>query len=77
MARRARGLRRAFFNTAFVLLVQAIRRGVRLAVAMDARGFDSGHPRSIARPQRFGAADWLLVAGAAALTAAVLLIASR
>lgn len=77
MARRARGLRRDFFGTAFVLLVQAIRRGVRLAVAMDARGFDSGRPRSIARPQPFRPADWLLILGAAALTAAVLLLASR
>jgi energy-coupling factor transport system permease protein len=64
MARRARGLRRAFLNTAFILLVGAIRRGVRLAVAMDARGFDSGAPRTTARPQHFGAADWALIAGA-------------
>ena len=77
IARRARGLRRAFLSTAFALLVQAIRRGVRLAVAMDARGFDSGRPRSIARPQPFGPADWLLIAGAVALTAAVLLLAAR
>lgn len=64
MARRARGLRRGLGGTAFVLLVGAIRRGVRLSVAMDARGFDSGLPRTVARPQRFGAADVLLIAGA-------------
>ncbi len=60
VARRARGVEagrnpvarlRLFVSTAFTLLVGAIRRGTRLAVAMDARGFDSG-------------ADWLLVAGA-------------
>ena len=79
MARRARGVDpgrnpvahlRLFWSTAFALLVGAIRRGTRLAAAMDARGFDSGVPRTIARPQRFGAADWALVtaaAGAAAL----------
>lgn len=75
MARRARGLRRAFLGTAFVLLVGAIRRGVRLSVAMDARGFDSGLPRTIARPQRFGAPDWMLVLGGAILATAALLVA--
>jgi energy-coupling factor transport system permease protein len=64
MARRARGVRQGFARTAFVLLVGAIRRGVRLSVAMDARGFDSGQPRTVARPQPFGAADAGLVVGA-------------
>ncbi|MBY8875187.1 energy-coupling factor transporter transmembrane protein EcfT [Micromonospora sp. PLK6-60] len=87
MARRARGVDagrnplaklRLFGSTAFALLVGAIRRGTRLAVAMDARGFDAGVPRTVARPQRFGLADGLLVAGAglvagAALTVSVLL----
>jgi energy-coupling factor transport system permease protein len=72
MARRARGIDsvgnplrwlRLFAGTAFGLLVGAIRRGTRLALAMDARGFDSGLPRSIARPSAFGAADWALVLG--------------
>ena len=67
LARRARGVDagrnpvaqvRLFASTAFALLVGAIRRGTRLAVAMDARGFDAGAPRSIARRQRFGGADW-------------------
>jgi energy-coupling factor transport system permease protein len=39
---------------------------------MDARGFDSGHPRTSARRQRFGAADALLVAAAAAVGAVAL-----
>ncbi|MEV4199244.1 energy-coupling factor transporter transmembrane component T family protein [Micromonospora globbae] len=87
MARRARGVDagrnpvaklRLFVSTAFALLVGAIRRGTRLAVAMDARGFDAGVPRTTARRQRFTAADALLVAGAvalggAALTASILL----
>jgi energy-coupling factor transport system permease protein len=69
MARRARGLRRAFLGTAFVLLVGAIRRGVRLAVAMDARGFDSTTPRTTARPQPFRPADLALIAGAIVVAA--------
>ncbi|GIJ78459.1 energy-coupling factor transport system permease protein [Micromonospora phaseoli] len=83
MARRARGVEagrnplarlRLFASTAFTLLVGAIRRGTRLAVAMDARGFDSGVPRSFARRQHFGAADWLLVVGATALAGTALAI---
>lgn len=87
MARRARGVDagrnplaklRLFVSTAFALLVGAIRRGTRLAVAMDARGFDAGTPRTVARRQRFTAGDALLIAGAgvlagAALTTSVLL----
>ena len=70
LARRARGVDaghnpvaavRMFASTMFTLLVGAIRRGTRLATAMDARGFDAGTPRSIARPQRFVAADAALV----------------
>lgn len=81
MARRARGVDagrnpvarlRLFASTAFALLVGAIRRGTRLATAMDARGFDSTTPRTAARRQRFTAADAALVAGAAALAAAAL-----
>ena len=77
-ARRARGVDagrnpfaaiKIFSSTTFALLVGAIRRGTRLATAMDARGFDSGVPRTIARPQRFGPADWLLIAAAAAVGA--------
>ncbi|MEV4483587.1 energy-coupling factor transporter transmembrane component T family protein [Micromonospora coxensis] len=83
MARRARGVDagrnpvarlRLFASTAFALLVGAIRRGTRLAVAMDARGFDAGTPRTVARRQRFGGADALLVAGAAVLAGAALAV---
>jgi energy-coupling factor transport system permease protein len=81
LARRARGIDagrnpvaklRLFGSTAFALLVGALRRGGRLAVAMDARGFDSGAARTYARTQTFGAADWALLAGAGALSAAAL-----
>lgn len=83
LARRARGVDagrnpvarvRLLASLTFALLVGAIRRGTRLATAMDARGFDSGLPRSVARPHGFTTADWLLVAGGAVLvTAAVTL----
>ncbi|GIF16163.1 energy-coupling factor transporter transmembrane component T family protein [Actinoplanes teichomyceticus] len=81
LARRARGVDagrnpaarlRLFVSTAFALLVGALRRGVRLAVAMDARGFDSGTPRTHARVQRFTRADTALLAGAVLLSAAIL-----
>ncbi|MGW5670284.1 energy-coupling factor transporter transmembrane component T family protein [Micromonospora sp. NPDC003776] len=83
MARRARGVDagrdpvarlRLFVSTAFALLVGAIRRGTRLAVAMDARGFDAGTPRTVARRQRFTIADGLLVLGAAVLAGAALAV---
>ncbi|MEU2616412.1 energy-coupling factor transporter transmembrane component T [Micromonospora sp. NPDC007271] len=83
MARRARGVDagrnplaqlRLFGSTAFALLVGAIRRGTRLAVAMDARGFDAGTPRTLARRQRFTRADGLLVVGAAVLAGAALTV---
>jgi energy-coupling factor transport system permease protein len=81
LARRARGVDagrnpvarlRLFGTTAFALLVGALRRGGRLAVAMDARGFDSGVPRTHARRQRFTVADALLMAGAAGAAALIL-----
>ncbi len=77
-ARRARGVDpgrdplarlRLLTSASFTLLVGAIRRGTRLATAMDARGFDSGVPRTTARVQRFGPADAALVVGALLLAA--------
>lgn len=77
-ARRARGvdaghspfrLARLFSSAVFALLIGAIRRGTRLALAMDSRGFDSRLPRTIARHQRVRRADWILVAGAAGVVA--------
>jgi energy-coupling factor transport system permease protein len=71
LARRARGLDagrspvaalRLFASQTFAVLIASIRRGVRLATAMEARGFDSGSERSIARPQPMRPADWWLIA---------------
>jgi energy-coupling factor transport system permease protein len=82
-ARRARGVDagrnpvaalRLFASTMFTLLVGAIRRGTRLATAMDARGFDSGTPRTVARPQHFGAADAALVVAGALVGAAAIAV---
>jgi energy-coupling factor transport system permease protein len=70
LARRARGLDagrspvaalRLFVSQTFAVLVASIRRGVRLATAMEARGFDSAQPRSVARPQPMRPPDWWLV----------------
>lgn len=62
LARRARGLGdtgrlRRFATMAFALLIFAIRRGTKLAVAMEARGFGADRPRTWARPSTLGVAD--------------------
>jgi len=86
LARRTRGVEggrnpvahaRLFAGMAFTLLVGALRRGSRLATAMDARGFDSGVPRSNARGSHLHARDVAFVVGtlvvcAAAVTLSVL-----
>lgn len=66
LARRARGVGdgsrlRRFGSQAFGLLVLSIRRGSKLATAMEARGFGAPTRRTWARPSRFGRAEWLLV----------------
>jgi energy-coupling factor transport system permease protein len=85
LARRARGVDagrnpvrhlRLFAGTVFTLLVGAVRRGTRLAVAMDARGFDAVGPRTIARPQVVRRSDVALVLGAFAVLAAAVLAGS-
>jgi energy-coupling factor transport system permease protein len=85
MARRARGVSagwspvaaaRLAFGKLLALLVGAIRRATRLAVAMEARGFGTGLCRTIARPQRMRAADWGLLVAAVALGATALGIGS-
>lgn len=75
-ARRARGLDpgwsprargAAFAGLVLAVLVAAVRRGVRLATAMEARGFGAtGVERTVARPQPMRAADWVLIAAAVA-----------
>lgn len=82
-ARRARGVGdsdrvRRFGGQAFALLVIAVRRGSKLATAMEAKGFGSGIPRSWARPSPFGWREVVLIGigvtiAAVAITAAVML----
>jgi energy-coupling factor transport system permease protein len=56
-------LLRAFAAQVLAVLVAAVRRGVRLATAMEARGFGAtGVQRTVARPQPMLARDWWLVA---------------
>ena len=74
-ARRLRGIQprgavgriRDVSDRLVVMLVAAIRRAERLALAMDARGFDSGIKRSHFREVRVGWRDWLTMAVAAAV----------
>lgn len=63
-SRRSRGLGdgstiKRVFSQAFSLLVVSIRRGTKLATAMEARGFGSDAPRSQARESKLHAVDWL------------------
>ena len=79
MARRARGVdagrspiavARLFAGQLLAILVTAIRRGTRMALAMEARGFGATSCRTTARVQRMRASDWGWI-GAALLLAAV------
>jgi energy-coupling factor transport system permease protein len=79
LARRTRGIEaggnpvaavRLLAGAAFTLLVAAVRRGSRLATAMDARGFDSGITRSNARGSELHRRDGAFVAGTLAVCAA-------
>ncbi|MDQ0728104.1 energy-coupling factor transporter transmembrane protein EcfT [Microbacterium sp. W4I20] len=77
LARRARGVGdrgvlRRFFSMAFVLLVFAVRRGSKLALAMEARGFGSGIPRTWSRPSRLHPRDAVAVLGGLAIMALAL-----
>lgn len=77
LARRARGVAdkgrlRRLPGQAFALLVIAIRRGSKLATAMEARGFGGDSPRTWARPSHFGRKELaLLLIGAAIAATAV------
>ena len=71
-ARRIRGLRGGWHPRLLVgLLVRAIRHADQLALAMDARAFDSG-PRSTYRPVAWGWVDLAVAAGGIAVLIAVL-----
>ena len=76
MARRARGVDAGrnpfvavglFGGQMLSLLVRAVRRGGRMALAMEARGFGAMPCRSVARIQQMRPADWGLLLGALAL----------
>lgn len=76
LARRTRGVEagrnpvaraRLLAGAGFSLLVGAVRRGSRLATAMDARGFDSGVPRTNARGSTLHGRDAAFVAGTLAV----------
>ncbi len=66
-ARRARGIAdrgklKRFASQAFALLILSIRRGSKLATAMESRAFGSTTKRTWARESRFGLREWVLVA---------------
>jgi energy-coupling factor transport system permease protein len=81
LAQRARGIAdqgriRRTIGIAFSLLVLSIRRGSKLATAMEAKGFGGPQQRTWARESRFGAREWLVLA-LAALIAAVAVVAAK
>lgn len=74
LARRARGVGdtgrvRRLLGQAMALLVLAIRRGSKLATAMEARGLGGPTRRTWARPSFFGWAEWVTIALGIALAA--------
>lgn len=76
-ARRARGVAdhrrvRRFLGQAFALLVFALRRGSKLATAMEARGFGAYPMRTWARPSTFGVHDITLILAGGAIAAAAI-----
>jgi energy-coupling factor transport system permease protein len=73
-ARRARGVAdharlRRTAGQAFALLVFAVRRGSKLATAMEARGFGAYATRTWARPSTFGRREIALVAAGVIIAA--------
>ncbi|HAH53571.1 MAG TPA: energy-coupling factor transporter transmembrane protein EcfT [Bifidobacterium sp.] len=81
-SRRSRGLGdgsaiKRVFSQAFSLLVVSIRRGTKLATAMEARGFGSDAPRSQARESKLHAVDWVFYAICVAVPAIALYAAYR
>ncbi|HEV7956703.1 MAG: transporter [Microbacteriaceae bacterium] len=79
LARRARGVGdrgklKRFAGQAFALLVLSIRRGSKLATAMEARGFGASNKRSWARESRLGARDLVLVLAASAIAGAAVTV---
>ena len=80
LARRARGVGdrgriRRLLSQAFALLVLSIRRGSKLATAMEARGFGGDIPRTWARESVFGWREVALIALGAAIAAIAITVA--
>jgi energy-coupling factor transport system permease protein len=84
MARRARGVGdgsgllgalRRVVSQAFALLVLAVRRGSKLATAMEAKGFGSDTGRTWARPSRFGVPEVGMLAVGLVVAAAAVIVA--
>jgi energy-coupling factor transport system permease protein len=65
---------RLFASQLLALLVGAIRRATRMALAMEARGFGAMPCRSVARVQRMRGSDWAWIVAAAALAIAAVLV---
>lgn len=82
LARRARGvadgrgpvnaLRRGV-GQAFALLIISVRRGTRLATAMEARGFGGTQRRTWARSSTFGRREWVAVSVGVGIAAAAVI----
>jgi len=81
MARRARGVEagrspvaaaRLFAGKLLAVLVGVIRRGSRMALAMEARGFGARPCRSVARPTHMSRSDWGWIGGALVLASAAI-----
>lgn len=80
LARRARGVAetgslRRVLGQAFALFVLSIRRGTKLATAMEARGFGAPGPRSWARASVFRSRDWVALAVAALVAGTAVAVA--
>lgn len=80
LSRRARGIGdhgalRRIATMAFALLVLAIRRGSKLATAMEARGFGSDIPRTWARRSRVGIPDAALLVTATTIAGVAIAVA--
>lgn len=76
LGRRARGVAdrgrlRRLLGQALALLVLSIRRGSKLATAMEARGFGGPARRTWARQSTFGAVEWASIGLGVVLAAAV------
>lgn len=79
LARRARGVAdtgrlRRIVGQSFALLVLSIRRGSKLATAMEARGFGAKTRRTWARPSVFAARDWTVIAIGCAVAACAVVV---